>query len=114
MKRNGFQRLAVPAAFAPFAEGGFPTPSGKCEFHSAALAREGHETFDVAGLQVDVLGLGLAGGAAAAQSAETTRLFVKAQERYDAARKPEEFLAAAALYARILETMPVLKELLGV
>ena len=43
LKAKGFQRLAVPAAYAPFAEGGFPTPSGKCEFHSATLAREGHD-----------------------------------------------------------------------
>ena len=33
LKRDGFARLAVPARYAPFAEGGFPTPSGKCEFH---------------------------------------------------------------------------------
>ncbi len=43
LKRRGFQRLAVPAAYAPFATGGFRTPSGKCEFHSATLAREGHD-----------------------------------------------------------------------
>ena len=43
LKAKGFQRLAVPAAYAPFAEGGFPTPSGKCELYSAALAREGHD-----------------------------------------------------------------------
>ncbi len=30
----GWQRLNVPATFAPFAAGGFPTPSGKCEFYS--------------------------------------------------------------------------------
>ncbi len=41
MKKNGWQRLDVPARFAPFAEGGFPTPSGKCEFYSAALERQG-------------------------------------------------------------------------
>jgi anaerobic selenocysteine-containing dehydrogenase len=43
LKAEGFQRLAVPVAYAPFAEGGFPTPSGKCEFHSATLARDGHD-----------------------------------------------------------------------
>ena len=31
---QGWQRLNVPAVYAPFAEGGFPTPSGKCEFYS--------------------------------------------------------------------------------
>lgn len=41
MKRSGWQRLAVPERFAPFAEGGFPTPSGKCEFYSAALQAQG-------------------------------------------------------------------------
>ena len=30
-------------ADAPFAEGGFPTPSGKCEFYSERLAREGRD-----------------------------------------------------------------------
>ncbi len=41
LKRAGWQRLAVPERFAPFAEGGFPTPSGKCEFYSAALEAQG-------------------------------------------------------------------------
>jgi anaerobic selenocysteine-containing dehydrogenase len=36
---RGFASLAVPDA--PFAEGGFPTASGKCEFFSERLAREG-------------------------------------------------------------------------
>jgi anaerobic selenocysteine-containing dehydrogenase len=43
LAEQGFQRLAVAATFAPFAEGGFPTPSGRCEFHSAALAAQGHD-----------------------------------------------------------------------
>jgi len=43
LRAKGFQRLAVPAVYAPFAAGNFPTPSGKCEFRSAALAREGHD-----------------------------------------------------------------------
>jgi anaerobic selenocysteine-containing dehydrogenase len=43
LKVAGFKRLAVPEAYAPFAEGNFPTPSGKCEFYSEALAREGHD-----------------------------------------------------------------------
>jgi anaerobic selenocysteine-containing dehydrogenase len=41
VKRDGWQRLDVPRRFAPFAEGGFPTPSGKCEFHSAWLGAQG-------------------------------------------------------------------------
>jgi len=34
LKREGWQRLNVPQQWAPFARGGFPTPSGKCEFFS--------------------------------------------------------------------------------
>jgi anaerobic selenocysteine-containing dehydrogenase len=34
LKKAGWQRLNVPAHFAPFAEGNFPTPSGKCELYS--------------------------------------------------------------------------------
>ena len=34
LKERGWQRLALPEVYAPFAEGGFPTPSGKCEFYS--------------------------------------------------------------------------------
>jgi anaerobic selenocysteine-containing dehydrogenase len=41
LKRAGWQRLALPGRFAPFAEGGFPTPSGKCELHSEALQKQG-------------------------------------------------------------------------
>ncbi|RFP76888.1 molybdopterin oxidoreductase family protein [Hydrogenophaga borbori] len=42
-----FQRLldvgwaTLPVPEAPYAEGGFPTPSGRCEFHSARLAAQG-------------------------------------------------------------------------
>jgi anaerobic selenocysteine-containing dehydrogenase len=41
LKKNGWQRLALPQKFAPFAKGGFHTPSGKCEFYSAALKAQG-------------------------------------------------------------------------
>ena len=41
LKHEGWQKLDVPERFAPFAEGGFPTPSGKCEFYSAALGGSG-------------------------------------------------------------------------
>jgi anaerobic selenocysteine-containing dehydrogenase len=40
-KEQGWQRLAVPERYAPFAEGGFPTPSGKCEFYSEAAKKLG-------------------------------------------------------------------------
>jgi anaerobic selenocysteine-containing dehydrogenase len=41
LKAEGWQKLAVPPRFAPFAEGGFPTPSGKCEFSSRWLEEQG-------------------------------------------------------------------------
>src|SRR3954465_2595658 len=41
LKRDGWQRLGVPQRFAPFAEGGFPTPSGKCELYSEWLEKQG-------------------------------------------------------------------------
>jgi anaerobic selenocysteine-containing dehydrogenase len=39
LKQKGWQKLNMPDA--PFAEGGFPTPSGKCEFYSSAMANDG-------------------------------------------------------------------------
>jgi len=41
LKTQGWQRLNVPSPYAPFAEGNFPTPSGKCEFYSESLRRQG-------------------------------------------------------------------------
>jgi anaerobic selenocysteine-containing dehydrogenase len=41
LRREGPVRLNLPADYAPFAKGGFPTPSGKCEFYSAALGASG-------------------------------------------------------------------------
>lgn len=41
LRRAGWQRLDLPVPYAPFAHGGFPTPSGRCEFHSARLAALG-------------------------------------------------------------------------
>ncbi|MDL2357327.1 MAG: molybdopterin oxidoreductase family protein [Pseudomonadota bacterium] len=41
LKQRGWQKLAMPAA--PFAHGGFLTPSGKCEFYSAAMLADGHD-----------------------------------------------------------------------
>jgi molybdopterin guanine dinucleotide-containing S/N-oxide reductase-like protein len=41
LKEAGWLRLNVPAAYAPFAEGNFPTPSGKCEFYSEQMAQHG-------------------------------------------------------------------------
>ena len=39
LKQNGWAKLNVPDA--PFADGGFRTPSGKCEFFSEQLAQQG-------------------------------------------------------------------------
>ena len=39
LKRTGWQKLNVPAA--PFADGGFMTPSGKCEFYSSSMLADG-------------------------------------------------------------------------
>jgi anaerobic selenocysteine-containing dehydrogenase len=41
LKETGWQRLNVPERFAPFANGGFPTPSGRCEFYSEWLEKQG-------------------------------------------------------------------------
>ena len=43
LKAAGFKRLGVPRPYAPFAQGGFPTPSGKCEFRSERLAAQGED-----------------------------------------------------------------------
>lgn len=39
--RQGYASLRVPDA--PFAQGGFPTASGRCEFYSERLARQGQD-----------------------------------------------------------------------
>ncbi|MBI3283498.1 MAG: molybdopterin oxidoreductase family protein [Burkholderiales bacterium] len=39
LKKAGWSKLRVAAA--PFAQGGFSTPSGKCEFYSAAMQAQG-------------------------------------------------------------------------
>ncbi|RYF04704.1 MAG: molybdopterin oxidoreductase family protein, partial [Oxalobacteraceae bacterium] len=39
LKRTGWSKLNMPAA--PFADGGFPTPSGKCELYSASMLADG-------------------------------------------------------------------------
>jgi anaerobic selenocysteine-containing dehydrogenase len=41
LKRRGWQKLNMPDA--PFANGGFPTPSGKCEFYSATMLADGYD-----------------------------------------------------------------------
>jgi len=41
LRERGWMRLAVPRPYVPFAEGGFLTPSGRCEFVSERLAAMG-------------------------------------------------------------------------
>jgi anaerobic selenocysteine-containing dehydrogenase len=41
LKQEGWARLNLPETFAPFADGQFLTPSGKCEFYSEALEQAG-------------------------------------------------------------------------
>ncbi len=41
LRAEGHVRLNLPERFAPFAEGNFATPSGKCEFYSETLEKRG-------------------------------------------------------------------------
>lgn len=41
LAEQGWVRLDLPRPFAPFANGGFLTPSGKCEFYSARMQEMG-------------------------------------------------------------------------
>jgi anaerobic selenocysteine-containing dehydrogenase len=41
--QDGWVRLNLPSPFAPYAEGGFPTPSGKCELYSQRMADQGFD-----------------------------------------------------------------------
>lgn len=41
LREHGWMRLNVPESFVPFAEGNFPTSSGKCELYSETLEAAG-------------------------------------------------------------------------
>jgi anaerobic selenocysteine-containing dehydrogenase len=41
LKKEGSMRLDLPKDYAPFANGNFPTPSGKCEFFSTSMQNLG-------------------------------------------------------------------------
>ena len=43
LRREGPIRLNLPKDYAPFAQGGFGTPSGKCELYSPSMAAQGLE-----------------------------------------------------------------------
>ena len=38
LMEDGWVRLNVPTPYLPYADGGFRTPSGKCEFYSERMA----------------------------------------------------------------------------
>ena len=40
---QGFCRLDVPTPYLPFAQGEFPTPSGRCEFYCERMAADGYD-----------------------------------------------------------------------
>jgi anaerobic selenocysteine-containing dehydrogenase len=41
LRAEGSVRLRIPERFVPFAEGNFPTPSGKCELYSERMKADG-------------------------------------------------------------------------
>jgi anaerobic selenocysteine-containing dehydrogenase len=43
LRKEGPVRLNLPKNYLPFAEGNFPTPSGKCELYSPMLAKQGRD-----------------------------------------------------------------------
>jgi anaerobic selenocysteine-containing dehydrogenase len=43
LRERGWMRLALPTDYAPYAEGGFATPSGKCELRSQRMADLGFD-----------------------------------------------------------------------
>ena len=43
LQQDGYVRVNLPSPYLPFAEGNFPTPSGKCEFYSQRLSSDGYD-----------------------------------------------------------------------
>lgn len=41
LKKRGWARLNIPEGYRPYADGKFPTTSGKCELYSESLAQQG-------------------------------------------------------------------------
>jgi anaerobic selenocysteine-containing dehydrogenase len=60
LKRDGWQRLDRPQTYAPFANGGFPTKSGKCEIYSEDVAKLGLDPVPGYIAPVEVADTGLA------------------------------------------------------
>jgi tetratricopeptide (TPR) repeat protein len=66
-------------------------------------SKEGKRRLGLAGVLLGAVLLGSTATSARAQSADAARLFVKAQERYDRAKTEQDYLAAAALFKKILD-----------
>jgi anaerobic selenocysteine-containing dehydrogenase len=49
--RDGYARLNLPDPYLPFAQGNFPTPSGKCEFYSQRMADDGYDPVPGSGIE---------------------------------------------------------------
>jgi anaerobic selenocysteine-containing dehydrogenase len=47
LRENGWAPLDIPQGWLSYADGQFPTPSGKCEFYSATLAERGVDPLPV-------------------------------------------------------------------
>ncbi|WP_422930416.1 molybdopterin-containing oxidoreductase family protein [Singulisphaera sp. PoT] len=47
LRSEGSIRLEIPDTYTPFAQGGFPTPSGKCEFYSEQMKVNGFDPLPV-------------------------------------------------------------------
>ncbi|HEY5897731.1 MAG TPA: molybdopterin oxidoreductase family protein [Burkholderiales bacterium] len=60
LKKQGWQRLELPKRFAPFAQGGFPTPSRKCELYSEWLEKQGIDPLPFYNPPAEVADAGLA------------------------------------------------------
>lgn len=43
LQAEGWAKLNIPDPWVPYAEGGFPTASGKAEFYSETMAQQGHD-----------------------------------------------------------------------
>ncbi len=55
---DGFARLNLPDPYLPFAQGNYPTPSGKCEFYSQRMAADGYDPLPGSGIGERGLGTG--------------------------------------------------------
>lgn len=59
--RDGYARLNLPDPYLPFAQGNYPTPSGKCEFYSQRMADDGYDPLPTYESGEQILGIGYFG-----------------------------------------------------